>query len=106
MWCLDCDYELIDLEVARCPECGRPFDAGDPTTFKTEAAVASVRSRGISRTSMIAGAALGVVASSFLPIEHAILRAAAGALAGMIGGILAAVIAGHLWRERKSGIDG
>ncbi len=105
MWCLECDYELINLDEARCPECGRAFDASDPTTFKTEAVVARVRSRGISTASVVAGAALGVVASSLLPIEHAFLRATVGAIAGMACGTLTAVIAGYLWRERKSGSE-
>jgi hypothetical protein len=54
---------------------------------------------------MIGGAILGVVASTFLPFEHVLLRTAAGAVAGTIGGIATTVIAGRLWRERRSGSD-
>lgn len=31
--CLDCGYLLRGLRDPICPECGRPFDPGDPTTF-------------------------------------------------------------------------
>ncbi|HPF38220.1 MAG TPA: SRPBCC family protein [Phycisphaerae bacterium] len=31
--CRKCYYTLEGLESARCPECGEPFDFGDPTTF-------------------------------------------------------------------------
>jgi hypothetical protein len=31
--CISCGYVLTGLESDRCPECGRPFDAGDPRTF-------------------------------------------------------------------------
>ena len=33
--CLDCDYLLHGLHEARCPECGRGFDLGDPATYHT-----------------------------------------------------------------------
>ena len=105
MWCLECDYELINLEEARCPECGRAFDASDPTTFKTEAVVARGRSRGISTASVVGGAALGVGASLLIPIEPTFLRATVGAVAGMAAGILTGMIAGRLWRERRSGSE-
>jgi len=31
--CLDCGYILDRLPELRCPECGRAFDPGDPTTY-------------------------------------------------------------------------
>jgi hypothetical protein len=31
--CWECGYSLRGLEANRCPECGRPFDPGDPTTM-------------------------------------------------------------------------
>ncbi len=31
--CQQCDYSLIGLDLARCPECGRPFDPADPATM-------------------------------------------------------------------------
>jgi hypothetical protein len=31
--CLSCDYSLRGLTAPRCPECGRPFDPGDPLSF-------------------------------------------------------------------------
>jgi len=31
--CLGCGYSLRGLTEPRCPECGRPFDPADPTTF-------------------------------------------------------------------------
>lgn len=34
--CLDCWYVLEGLDRNRCPECGRPFDLGDPLTFTTK----------------------------------------------------------------------
>ena len=33
MFCRRCRYQLVGLLVHRCPECGRPFDPGDPRTF-------------------------------------------------------------------------
>ncbi len=33
MHCLDCGYDLRHLTEPRCPECGRPFDPGDESTF-------------------------------------------------------------------------
>jgi hypothetical protein len=35
--CLDCGYVLDHLAEPRCPECGRPFDPRDPSTFTTPA---------------------------------------------------------------------
>ena len=34
MYCLGCGYDLRGLPEPRCPECGRPFDPGDPPTFR------------------------------------------------------------------------
>lgn len=34
--CLDCAYCLFGLAERRCPECGRPFDLADPTTYSTK----------------------------------------------------------------------
>ena len=31
--CLDCEYNIAYLSEHRCPECGRPFDPNDPTTY-------------------------------------------------------------------------
>lgn len=31
--CLNCDYPLRGLATTICPECGRPFDPNDPSTF-------------------------------------------------------------------------
>ena len=102
MYCQKCLYELRGIESGACPECGRAFDADDPTTFKTEAAVAKDRSRGISAASAVTGGVLGAVASSLIPIDPPLLRATVGAIAGMTCGILTGVIVGRLWRERKS----
>ena len=33
MLCWDCGYILFGLDSRRCPECGRPFDPGDESTF-------------------------------------------------------------------------
>ncbi len=35
MNCLECNYNLKgSAEIGRCPECGRDFDAGNPTTYR------------------------------------------------------------------------
>jgi hypothetical protein len=34
MYCSTCRYQLIGLTDKRCPECGRPFDPDDPSTFR------------------------------------------------------------------------
>ncbi len=34
--CLDCGYILSGLDTARCPECGRPFDLRDSTSYSTK----------------------------------------------------------------------
>ena len=39
--CLDCNYELQGLPVARCPECGRVFDPEDASTFNPGRAIPS-----------------------------------------------------------------
>ena len=33
MFCRDCKYPIRGLERSRCPECGRPFQPSDPSTF-------------------------------------------------------------------------
>lgn len=33
-YCLGCSYVLDGLPENRCPECGRPFEPNDPTTFR------------------------------------------------------------------------
>ncbi|MHC5028803.1 MAG: RING finger protein [Planctomycetota bacterium] len=35
MFCRSCQYELAGLVAGRCPECGRPFDPSDRSTFET-----------------------------------------------------------------------
>ena len=35
MFCSSCQYDLTGLGTGCCPECGRPFDPADPTTFET-----------------------------------------------------------------------
>ena len=34
--CLDCGYLLRGLQEPRCPECGKPFLPGDPSTYQIE----------------------------------------------------------------------
>lgn len=36
MHCSACRYELQGLGVGTCPECGRPFDPGNPGTFASD----------------------------------------------------------------------
>lgn len=33
MYCPSCQYDLSRIDSRRCPECGRPFNPADPTTF-------------------------------------------------------------------------
>lgn len=33
MFCRTCSYDLKPLATGVCPECGRPFDRGDPSTY-------------------------------------------------------------------------
>ena len=33
MYCRQCGYALVGLSANRCPECGQPFEPGDPRTF-------------------------------------------------------------------------
>ena len=33
--CRGCDYQLRELLLSRCPECGREFDPNDPLTFRS-----------------------------------------------------------------------
>jgi hypothetical protein len=35
MICRSCQYSLFELATGPCPECGRPFDPADPSTFET-----------------------------------------------------------------------
>src|ERR1043165_1037314 len=41
--CLACGYVLLGLTVARCPECGAPFDPKDPQTYSTGHTVQMLR---------------------------------------------------------------
>jgi len=34
--CVGCDYPLYRLSGPKCPECGRPFDPTDPTSFRDD----------------------------------------------------------------------
>jgi len=34
LYCKSCKYQLIGITSRRCPECGRPFDPNDPSTFR------------------------------------------------------------------------
>ena len=36
MYCLHCMYDLRDLRVPCCPECGAAFDPNDPETYRLE----------------------------------------------------------------------
>src|SRR3954463_16425522 len=40
--CWECGYSLKGLETHRCPECGRPFDPGDPSTMNMDTPVGPV----------------------------------------------------------------
>ena len=33
--CKTCHYSLTNLTKHRCPECGKPFDPNDPSSFDT-----------------------------------------------------------------------
>lgn len=33
--CIQCGYSLVQLPNHQCPECGRPFDPTNPTTFQS-----------------------------------------------------------------------
>lgn len=35
MRCVDCGYDLVGLDGFKCPECGRPFDPEDETSFRS-----------------------------------------------------------------------
>lgn len=34
MYCTVCHYDLTGLRSSRCPECGVPFNANNPTTWR------------------------------------------------------------------------
>jgi hypothetical protein len=42
-FCQGCNYVLRGLKDNRCPECGRPFDPADPSTFNSGRAPGAVR---------------------------------------------------------------
>jgi hypothetical protein len=46
--CKTCHYSLANLTEHRCPECGRPFDPHDPSTFKNNPATA-LRRKAVAR---------------------------------------------------------
>lgn len=46
-FCRDCGYILDGLPVNRCSECGRPFDPGDPRSYRSGAPRAKSHRHGI-----------------------------------------------------------
>ncbi len=70
--CAECGYLLRGLPTARCPECGRPFDLDDPTTFAVQNAAAKRRWDDVNRPNFwlylllfgipVLGTVIGVIA--------------------------------------------
>ena len=58
--CLTCGYLLHGLPDAVCPECGRPFDPADPTTFNPDP-MKNRRSRRINRLAVAVAMLLLIV---------------------------------------------
>ena len=55
MSCLGCGGSLADdLSENRCPACGRPFDPGEPTTYREQEAKGQAGERRSFRIVMIA----------------------------------------------------
>jgi hypothetical protein len=71
--CLACGYILDHLPEPRCPECGRPFDPGDPTTFAR-------------------GAPRGWLSS----VAHALLAA----LLIVVSGVAGLCVGAYLWHKQ------
>jgi hypothetical protein len=51
--CLGCGYSLRSLQARTCPECGRPFDLSDHTTFDRSTTAESFRHRALRWTAGI-----------------------------------------------------
>ncbi|MHC5002063.1 MAG: hypothetical protein ACYTJ0_02975 [Planctomycetota bacterium] len=94
MYCRSCQYDLTGLDTGRCPECGRPFDPSDPTTFET-------RRRGLQALLGIGLAAAIAVAvilgfrAAFIPdyghSRHAAFLTVFGI--GLVAGVATAILA-------------
>lgn len=67
-FCLQCGYDLRNLESHRCPECGRAFDPTKPSTYVNSPAVLGEWAFWLSLTTTVT---LGVTAlgHEFVPIE-------------------------------------
>lgn len=95
MLCLNCDYDLVAIESCRCPECGREFDPGDPSTFETRRR-SSQAILGIALAIGLGAAAYGLLRWSwdwpYGDSHHAAFRSilGIGAALGLIAALFAA----------------
>lgn len=92
--CLTCDHELTYTASGRCPECGREFDPGDPSTFETHRR-GSHALRGIALAIGLGAGAYGLLRWSwdwpYGDSHHAAFRSIFGIGAAL--GVIAAVSA-------------
>jgi rRNA maturation protein Nop10 len=79
MYCFGCGYELTALVEERCPECGRAFDASDPSTFASSINMAG-RDRRAKRIEigLIAVALVPLIANAFAYTALMIARISMG----------------------------
>jgi len=99
MFCRGCEYDLAGIETLCCPECGRPFDPVDASTFTRLPGQLGRGARHAILAACAAGVVLPVLALLRADPPFLILPAAAGP------GILASipVMAGlTLWPMRTS----
>jgi hypothetical protein len=94
MLCRSCDYDLAATGTGRCPECGRAFDPGNPSTFETRRR-ATQAILGVVLAIGLGFAAYGLLRWSWAwpygDSHHAAFRSIAGV--GATLGVIAAILA-------------
>lgn len=107
--CRECGYSLRGLPDAVCPECGRRFDADDPTTYRNPIAAPRVRLT----PGLLGGTGVALYVVWLLVLESLEPGTAKGPLSVVAqpilmfaAGTFAIIVAVWAWRIRETRIIG
>jgi hypothetical protein len=107
--CRECGYSLRGLPDAVCPECGRRFDAGDPTTYRNAKAAPGVRLT----PGLLGGTGVAIYVVWLLvlgSLEPGAVKSPLSVVAQPIlmfaAGVFAIVVAIRAWRTPEARISG